>query len=81
VTINEAMLLCRMKDDHPHSANEIAEFIRLSNPRISKIITYTKREDGSYAKWGQRTRENDLYTLDRREKGNENHNRTAYPFK
>lgn len=38
MTINEAMLLCCMKDEKPRSANEIAEFIGLSNPRVSKII-------------------------------------------
>ncbi|MDL2257196.1 MarR family transcriptional regulator [Bacteroidales bacterium OttesenSCG-928-I14] len=39
MTINEAMLLCCMKDRQPHSAYEIAEFIGLSNSRVSKIIT------------------------------------------
>ncbi|MDL2209174.1 MarR family transcriptional regulator [Parabacteroides sp. OttesenSCG-928-O15] len=39
MTINEAMLLCCMKDGLPHSAYEIAEFIGLSNSRVSKIIT------------------------------------------
>ncbi|MDH6357915.1 MarR family transcriptional regulator [Parabacteroides sp. PF5-9] len=38
MTINEAMLLCCMKDGKPHSAYEIAEFIGLSNSRVSKII-------------------------------------------
>ncbi|MDL2323352.1 MarR family transcriptional regulator [Bacteroidales bacterium OttesenSCG-928-A17] len=38
MTINEAMLLCCMKDGKPHSAFEIAEFIGLSNSRVSKII-------------------------------------------
>jgi len=38
MTINEAMLLCCMKNGQPHSACEIAEFIGLSNSRVSKII-------------------------------------------
>lgn len=38
MTINEAMLLCCMKDEQPHSAYEITEFIGLSNSRVSKII-------------------------------------------
>lgn len=38
MTINEAMLLCCMKDGQPHSAYEITEFIGLSNSRVSKII-------------------------------------------
>ena len=39
MTINEAMLLCCMKDGKERPANEIAEFIGLSNSRVSKIIT------------------------------------------
>ena len=39
MTINEAMLLCCMKDGKERQANEIAEFIGLSNSRVSKIIT------------------------------------------
>lgn len=38
MTINEAMLLCCMKDGSSRSAYEIAEFIGLSNSRVSKII-------------------------------------------
>ena len=39
MTINEAMLLCCMKDGKERPANEITEFIGLSNSRVSKIIT------------------------------------------
>ncbi|MCB9017834.1 MAG: MarR family transcriptional regulator [Prevotellaceae bacterium] len=52
MTINEAMLLCCMKDGQPHAANEISEFIGLSNSRVSKIIMsveekgWIKREIG-----------------------------------
>lgn len=39
ITINEGMLLCCMKDGRPRVANELCEFIGLSNSRVSRIIT------------------------------------------
>ncbi len=49
ITINEAMLLCCMKDEKAKSANEITEYIGLSNPRVSKIIQ-TVEEKGLIAR-------------------------------
>ncbi len=39
LTINEAMLLCCLKDNHSKSAGTICEYIGLSNSRVSKVIT------------------------------------------
>lgn len=39
ITINEAMLLCCLKDGEEKSAGSISEFIGLSNSRVSKVIT------------------------------------------
>lgn len=39
ITINEAMLLCCLKDNQPKSAGTICEYIGLSNSRVSKVIT------------------------------------------
>ena len=39
ITINEAMLLCCLKDGAPKSAGTISEYIGLSNSRVSKVIT------------------------------------------
>ena len=39
ITINEAMLLCCLKDGERKSAGTISEFIGLSNSRVSKVIT------------------------------------------
>ena len=39
ITINEAMLLCCLKDGECKSASVICDFIGLSNSRVSKIIT------------------------------------------
>lgn len=39
ITINEAMLLCCLKDKEAKSAGTICEYIGLSNSRVSKVIT------------------------------------------
>lgn len=39
ITINEAMLLCCLKDGETKSAGVISEYIGLSNSRVSKVIT------------------------------------------
>ncbi len=46
LTINEAMLLCCLKDCDSKSAGTICEFIGLSNSRVSKVIT--SMEDKGY---------------------------------
>lgn len=45
ITINEGMLLCCLKDGKPKSANELCEFVGLSNSRVSRIIN-TVEEKG-----------------------------------
>ncbi len=56
ITINEGMVLCCMKDEKPRTANEICEFVGLSNSRVSRIINavetkgYILREMGSIDK-------------------------------
>lgn len=53
ITINEGLLLCCMKDGAPKTANDLCEFIGLSNSRVSRIINtvekkgYIKREIGN----------------------------------
>ncbi|OJV21525.1 MAG: MarR family transcriptional regulator [Bacteroidetes bacterium 41-46] len=42
ITINEAMLLCSLKEGSPRSAHEICEFIGLSSSRGSRIINTTE---------------------------------------
>ena len=46
ITINEAMLLCCLKDGEAKTAGTICEFIGLSNSRVSKVITTV--EDKGY---------------------------------
>jgi len=52
ITINEGMILCCMKDGIPKSANELCDFVGLSNSRVSRVINtieskgYIAREMG-----------------------------------
>ena len=46
ITLNEAMLLCCLKDNETKSAGTICEYFGLSNSRVSKIITSV--EDKGY---------------------------------
>ena len=39
LTINEAMLLCCLSDGRPRTAGTLCDFVGLSNPRVSKVIT------------------------------------------
>ena len=39
LTINEAMLLCCLRDGRPRTAGTLCDFVGLSNPRVSKVIT------------------------------------------
>lgn len=39
ITINEAMLLCCLKDSDCKTAGTLCEYIGLSNSRVSKVIT------------------------------------------
>lgn len=53
ITINEGMLLCCLKDEKPKLANELCEFVGLSNSRVSRVINsietkgYILREIGA----------------------------------
>lgn len=42
ITINEAMLLCCLKDNEAKSAGMICDYIGLSNSRVSKVITLSR---------------------------------------
>lgn len=52
ITINEGMILCCLKDGKAKAANELCDFIGLSNSRVSRIINtvetkgYITREMG-----------------------------------
>lgn len=45
VTINEAALLCCLKEGTPKSANELSEFVGLSCSRVSRIINSMEKKE------------------------------------
>lgn len=63
MTINEAMLLCCMKDEKSRSANEIAEFIGLSNPRVSKIIMSVEKKGWLEREMGAEDKRKMIFSL------------------
>lgn len=48
ITINEAMVLCCLKDNESKSAGTLCEFIGLSNSRVSKILTAVENKEFIY---------------------------------
>lgn len=44
ITINEAMLLCCMKDGNEKTAGALCDYIGLSNSRVSKVITAVEKK-------------------------------------
>lgn len=44
ITINEAMLLCCLKDNESKTAGTICDYIGLSNSRVSKVITSVEKK-------------------------------------
>ncbi|MCD8166759.1 MAG: winged helix DNA-binding protein [Bacteroides sp.] len=48
ITINEAMVLCCMKEGEMKSAGAICEFVGLSNSRVSKVITSVENKNFIY---------------------------------
>ena len=63
MTINEAMLLCCMKDGKARQANEIAEFIGLSNSRVSKIITSVEEKGWIVRSMGMEDKRKMIFSL------------------
>lgn len=53
ITINEGMVLCCLKNNEPKSANELCDYVGLSNSRVSRVINtveakgYIKRHMGT----------------------------------
>ncbi|MEN9918427.1 MAG: hypothetical protein RL662_863 [Bacteroidota bacterium] len=45
ITINEGLVLCCLKDGESKSANELCEFIGLSNSRVSRIINTIEKKE------------------------------------
>ncbi len=63
ITINEAMLLCSLKEGSPRSAHEICEFIGLSSSRGSRIINTTEQKGFIKRNMGKEDKRQMIFTL------------------
>lgn len=63
ITVNEAMLLCSLKDGVSRSANEICEFIGLSSSRGSRIINSTEQKGFLIREMGKEDKRQMIFTL------------------
>ncbi|SBW01595.1 winged helix DNA-binding protein [uncultured Dysgonomonas sp.] len=63
ITINEGMLLCCLKDGKPRSANELCDFVGLSNSRVSRVITTVEDKGFIVREMGTADKRQMIFTL------------------
>ncbi|MDR2956256.1 MAG: winged helix DNA-binding protein [Prevotella sp.] len=63
ITINEGMLLCCLKDGKPKSANELCDFIGLSNSRVSRVINTVEIKGYITREVGEKDKRQMIFTL------------------
>ncbi|MFV0312805.1 MAG: MarR family winged helix-turn-helix transcriptional regulator [Dysgonomonas sp.] len=63
ITINEGMLLCCLKDGKPKSANELCDFVGLSNSRVSRVITTVEDKGYIVREMGTTDKRQMIFTL------------------
>ena len=63
ITINEGMLLCCLKDGNPKSANELCDFMGLSNSRVSRVINSVETKGYILREMGTADRRQMIFSL------------------
>jgi DNA-binding MarR family transcriptional regulator len=63
ITINEGMLLCCLKDGKPKLANELSDFVGLSNSRVSRIINTVESKGYILREMGTTDKRQMIFTL------------------
>lgn len=63
ITINEAMLLCCLKQGGARTAGDLCEFVGLSNPRVSKVIATVESKGYIQRRIGSHDRRQMLFSL------------------
>lgn len=63
ITINEGMVLCCMKDGKNKTANELCEFIGLSNSRVSKVIVAVEEKGYITRQIGEQDKRQMIFSL------------------
>ncbi|NDW18378.1 MarR family transcriptional regulator [Dysgonomonas sp. 216] len=63
LTINEGMVLCCLKDGKSKSANELCDFVGLSNSRVSRIINTVENKGYIMREMGIADKRQMIFTL------------------
>lgn len=63
ITINEGMILCCLKDGKSKSANELCEFVGLSNSRVSRVINTVETKGFIVREMGLADKRQMIFTL------------------
>lgn len=63
ITINEGMILCCMKDGKPRSANELCDFVGLSNSRVSRVINTVEQKGFIAREMGKEDKRQMIFSL------------------
>lgn len=63
ITINEAMVLCCMKDGEPKAASQLCEFVGLSNSRVSRVINTMESKGFISREMGLKDKRQMIFTL------------------
>lgn len=63
ITINEGMILCCLKDGKSKSANELCEFVGLSNSRVSRVINTVEAKGFIIREMGSTDKRQMIFTL------------------
>lgn len=63
ITINEGMVLCCLKDGKPKAANELCDFIGLSNSRVSRVINTVENKGLIVRQMGTNDKRQMIFTL------------------
>lgn len=63
ITINEGMILCCLKDGSSKAANELCDFVGLSNSRVSRIIHSAEKKELIQRRMGIADKRQMIFTL------------------
>jgi len=63
ITINEGMVLCCLKDGKPKAANDLCDFIGLSNSRVSRVINTIESKGYIIRQMGTNDKRQMIFTL------------------
>jgi len=63
ITINEGMVLCCLKSGEPKAANELCDFVGLSNSRVSRVINTVESKGYIIREMGVKDKRQMIFTL------------------